>query len=105
MRTKFNLQREFVKWFFEEKYPELGSNRAQVYGYGNPQNSSNRDYWMQQAFEAGAQAMWNDVNSVLLDWACAVDGCDPELVEPCEVYDRARQNLHSYVYQQLKLFP
>jgi len=102
-QPKFNLDREFIKWFYEEKYPELGSNRAQVYMMGNPMNVDNRDYWMRQAFKQGAEAMWNDINGVLLDWACAVEGLDPEMVEPCEVYDRARENLHQYV-NQLELF-
>lgn len=105
MKSTFNLQREFVKWFFEEQYPELGSNRAQVYMFGNPGNKSNRDYWMQQAFEAGAHAMWDEINLTLLQYACAVEGCDPELVEPSEVFDRARENLHYYINQQLRLFP
>jgi hypothetical protein len=104
-QPKFNLDREFIKWFFEEKYPELGSNRAQVYMMGNPQNSSNRDYWMKQAFNQGAQAMWNDINAALLDYACAAEGLDPEMLEPCEVYDRARQSLHFYIHEQLELFP
>ncbi len=102
-QPKLNLDREFIQWFYTETYPEAGSNRAQVYTYGNPGNKENRDYWMRQAFKQGAQAMWQEVNSVLLDWACAVEGCDPELLEPCEVYDRARENLHHYV-NQLELF-
>lgn len=101
----FNLKREFNHWFFDEQYPEMGSNRCQVYGYGNPQNANNRDYWMQQAFEAGAQAMWTDIDYTLLQYACAVEGCEPEMLEPCEIFDRARENLHSYVNQQLRLFP
>ena len=105
MKSTFNLQREFIKWFFEETYPEMGSNRAQVYMFGNPGNKSNRDYWMQQAFEAGARAMWLDLDHTLLQYACAVEGCDPEMLEPCEVFDRARENLHYYVNQQLRLFP
>jgi hypothetical protein len=104
-REKFNLKREFNRWFFEEQYPELGSNRAQVYGYGNPANSDNRDYWMFEAYKAGAEAMWLDIDYTLLQYACAVEGCEPEMVEPCEVFDRARENLHCYVYQQLRLFP
>jgi hypothetical protein len=102
-QPKFNLDREFIKWFYTETYPEMGSNRAQVYMMGNPMNTDNRDYWMRQAFKQGAEAMWQDVNAALLDWACAVDGCDPEMVEPCEVYDRSRENLHQYV-NQLELF-
>lgn len=93
MKQPFNLDREFIKWFFEEKYPEMGSNRAQVYAYGNPQNTQNRDYWMRQAFMAGARSMAQESTDVLADWACAVEGCDPEMLEPCEVYDRARNNL------------
>lgn len=100
----FNLKREFNRWFFDEQYPEMGSNRCQVFGYGNANNKENRDYWMQQAFEAGAQAMWHDIDYTLLQYACAVEGLDPELLEPCEIFDRARENLHSYVNQQLRLF-
>jgi hypothetical protein len=103
-REKFNLDREFVKWFFEETYPEMGSNRCQVYMYGNPGNKDNRDYWMQQAFEAGAESMWNEINYTLLQYAAAAEGLEPELVEPCEIFDRARENLHSYIHQQLRLF-
>jgi hypothetical protein len=105
MKQKFNLKREFNDWFFTEQYPEMGSNRCQVYMYGNPHNSGNRDYWMQQAFDAGAKAMWTEVNATLLDYACAAEGLDPEMLEPCEVYDRARESLHYYVNKQLELFP
>ena len=104
-KSKFNLQREFVKWFFEDAYPDLGSNRAQVFFYGNPGNKENRDYWMQQAFEAGARTMWSEIDYTLLQYACAVEGCEPEMVEPCEVFDRARDNLHHYIHHQLELFP
>jgi hypothetical protein len=107
MREQFNLDREFIKWFYEEQYPELGSNRAQVQAMGDmpTRRVDVRDYWMRQAYKAGAQAMWQEVNSVLLDYACAVEGLDPEMVTPAEVFDRARENLHSYVYKQLELFP
>jgi hypothetical protein len=63
-----------------------------------------RDYWMREAYKAGAQAMWLEINETLLAYACAVEGLEPELLEPCEVYDRARESLHSYVYKQLELF-
>ena len=104
-KPTFNLNREFNQWFFDEQYPEMGSNRAQVYAYGNPANKDNRDYWMRQAFEAGAKAMWSDIDHTLLEYATAVEGCEPELVEPCEIFDRARENLHLYIHQQLRLFP
>ena len=104
-REQFNLDREFIKWFYEEAYPELGSNRAQSQAMGMPIASIDvRDYWMRLAYKTGAEAMWNEINETLLDYACAVEGLEPELVEPCEVYDRARENLHSYVYKQLELF-
>lgn len=103
-KPTFTLDREFIKWFFEEIYPEPGSNRATVFGYGNANNKENRDYWMRQSFEAGAKAMWQEVNETLAAYACAVEGLDPEMLEPCEVYDRARENLHGYVNQQLELF-
>lgn len=102
-QPKYNITREFNNWFFDEPYPDLDSNRAQVYMTGNPQNRENRDYWMRQAFVAGACSMWQEIDACFLDWACAVEGCKPEMLEPCEVYDRARENLHHHI-QQLELF-
>jgi hypothetical protein len=105
-REQFNLDREFIKWFYEEAYPEVGSNRSQVMASGMPIASVDvRDYWMRLAFKRGAEAMWNDVNETLLAYACAVEGLDPEMVTPAEIFDRARENLHSYVNTQLELFP
>lgn len=103
---EFNLDREFIKWYYEDTYPEMGSNRSQVHQVAfnfNP-NVTMRDYWMRDAFKSGAQAMWNDINYTLAQYACAVEGLDPELLEPCEVYDRARESLHAYVTKQLELF-
>lgn len=106
MKQPFNLDREFIKWYYEEQYPEMGSNRSQCHGSAfnfNP-DVSVRDYWMREAFKTGAKAMWDDINYTLGAYACAVEGCNPELVEPCEVYDRARASLHYYVTEQLELF-
>jgi len=103
MKIQFNLDREFIKWFYEEQYPEMGSNRCQVQATGST-SVDVRDYWMREAYKAGAQAMWLELNETLLAYACAVEGLEPELLEPCEVYDRARESLHSYVYKQLELF-
>lgn len=105
-KSPLNLDREFIRWYYEEQYPEQGSNRSMVHGSGfSPvANVSMRDYWMRESFKHGAQAMWNDINAALLDYACAVEGLDPELLEPCEVYDRARESLHYYVNKQLELF-
>jgi hypothetical protein len=52
-----NIDREFVKWFYEAEYPEQGSNRRQVYSTTqNSQNINVIDYWMREAFKAGAEA-------------------------------------------------
>ena len=50
-----NIDREFIKWFYEDAYPEQGSNRRQVYSTTqNSQNINIIDYWMREAFKAGA---------------------------------------------------
>jgi hypothetical protein len=52
-----NIDREFVKWFYEEQYPEMGSNRRQCYGMtAGTTNINTIDYWMREAFKAGAVA-------------------------------------------------
>jgi hypothetical protein len=104
-REQFNLDREFIKWFYEDDYPEWGSNRAQAQLMGMPTaNIDVRDYWMRQAYKAGAKAMWDEINLTLATYACTVEGCEPEMLEPYEVYDRARESLHYYVNEQLELF-
>lgn len=104
-KPKLSLDREFIKWYYEEQYPEMGSNRSMVHGAAfnfNP-NVEMRDYWMREAFKEGAKAMWSEIDYTLAHYACSVEGLDPELLEPCEVFDRARENLHSYM-EQLELF-
>jgi hypothetical protein len=52
-----NIDREFIKWFYEEQYPDVGSNRRQCYGMtAGTTNIDTIDYWMREAFKAGAQA-------------------------------------------------
>ena len=56
-----NIDREFIKWFYEDEYPNQGSNRRQVYSTTqNSQNIDVIDYWMREAFRAGAQAASNN---------------------------------------------
>ena len=56
-----NIDREFIKWFYEDAYPEQGSNRRQVYSTTqNSQNINIIDYWMREAFKAGAEAAANN---------------------------------------------
>ena len=53
-----NIDREFIKWFYEEEYPELGSNRRQVYGMTHGTTNINViDYWMREAYRAGANSV------------------------------------------------
>jgi len=52
-----NIDREFIKWFYEDEYPDLGCNRREVYGRTQADASIDVvDYWMREAFRAGAQA-------------------------------------------------
>lgn len=51
-----NIDREFIIWFYEEQYPELGSNRRQCYGMADTTKVDVLDYWMREAFRAGAEA-------------------------------------------------
>ena len=56
-----NTDREFIKWFYEDAYPEQGSNRRQVYSTTqNSQHINVIDYWMREAFKAGAVAATNN---------------------------------------------
>jgi len=69
-----NIDREFVKWFYEEHYPEQGSNRRQVYGTtANTTNINVIDYWMREAFKAGAQAAANNYEVKALEQFEAFD--------------------------------
>lgn len=69
-----NTDREFIKWFYEEPYPEQGSNRRQVYGTTAGTNNINViDYWMREAFKAGAQAATNSYEVNALDQFEAFD--------------------------------
>jgi len=56
-----NIDREFIKWFYEDAYPEQGSNRRQCYGMtAGTTNIDTIDYWMREAFKAGAYAATHD---------------------------------------------
>lgn len=96
-----NLDREFIRWFYEDIYPELGSNRAQAQSMGMIAPINVRDYWMREAYLAGAKTMAQDVLNTLLEWATHCEGLDPELLAPSEVYDRCRENMHVYLTKVL----
>lgn len=98
MAQATNLDREFVKWFFEEPYPALGKNRAMTFLVNE---KGQRDYWMRLAYMAGARMMAQDLLDTLADYAGAVEGLEPEMMTPSEVFDRARENLFAYTTQVL----
>ena len=100
----FNIDREFIRWFYEEPYPSGGVNRCMVMAQVPKPTVEQRDYWMREAYKAGARAMWQDINATLMDYACATEGLQPEQLTPAEVFDRARENLWAYIYEQLDLF-
>ena len=104
MTKTFNLDREFIRWFYEEPYPQPGSNRAKVFSDNTNMNTDECDYWMRQAFKQGSKTMAQETLSILGDWAAACSGLDSELVCPDEIYDRAHLNLGHYYYEQLDLF-
>ena len=102
-KTNFTLDREFIKWFYEQEWPDALNNRATIMKRTPELNVEQRDYWMRQAFKAGAKAMAGETLCILGDWATACSGLDPELTAPDEVFDRAQENL-DYYYKQLELF-
>ena len=60
-----NIDREFIRWFYEEAYPEQGSNRRQVYSTTqNSQNINIIDYWMREAFKAGAASQGYQIGTL-----------------------------------------
>ena len=100
MNNIYNLDREFIKWFYEDAYPDLGSNRAMVAMRSVNTDIDILDNFMRQAFKQGAQKMANETRCVLSDWACASEGLDPELTTPSEIFDIAEENL-DYYYKEL----
>jgi hypothetical protein len=96
----YNLNREFIKWFYEDAYPHDLSNRAMVAKAATNADIDTIDYFMRQAFKSGAQKMANETLCVLGDWACAAEGLEPELITPSEVFDTAEENL-DYYYKRL----
>ncbi len=103
MGKPINLDREFIKWFYEDEYPEQGSNRAQAQAHGMSLTRIDvRDYWMRQAYKAGARKMAQDLLDTLADYATACEGLDPELMTPSETFDRARENLFVYATATLE---
>lgn len=109
MKPEFNLDRAFNAWYYDDKFLEPlneVANRSEYHMAGIKFRpvAETYDYWMREAHMQGAKAMWEEINYTLASYACAVEGLEPEMVEPCEIFDRARENLHHYIYKQLELF-
>ena len=100
MNNIYNLDREFIKWFYEESYPQEGSNRCQVVLRATGTDVDIIDKFMRESFKQGAHNMANETRCVLSDWAGTAEGLDPELFTPSEVFYRAELNLENY-YKQL----
>lgn len=102
----FNLDREFNTWFYDAEYPTPGQNRSGVMDYRiGHEHTLWKDYWMREAFKQGAQAMWGELSYTLGKYACAVEGLEPSMVTPSQVYDQVHGSLFYYVTKQLELFP
>lgn len=100
MKQIFTLHKAFTKWYTGDSFPDLGSTRKVHFELYGKDKEQNRDYWMQEAFKAGAQAMANETRCILGDYAAQCSGLDPELICPDEVFDRAEHNL-KYYYEQV----
>jgi hypothetical protein len=70
MQKTINLDREFIRWFYEEPYPLVGCNRAWVFNANANPNVNDRDYWMRIAFMQGAQTMVNYITTPENDATC-----------------------------------
>jgi len=87
----------FNDFYFQETYSGYGSraeyndSRAtQVY----------RNDLIRAAFYEGMRCQAEQTMRILDDWGFAVEGLDPELLEPSEVYYRAANNLANFYNQQ-----
>lgn len=51
------IDRQFVHWFYDQQYAEPNHNRnGWMKQYYNNENPDHRNYWMREAFLAGARA-------------------------------------------------
>jgi hypothetical protein len=93
----YSLHHQFSRWFFECEQCE-GKTPDKMFLL---KEKGERDYWMEEAYRAGAKAAMNETLCILGDWAAACEGLEPELVVPSEIYDRAAMNLEHY-YDEIK---
>jgi hypothetical protein len=95
--TKFDLKKEFLKFFNEEQDDfELRSEKFYVYCEAGIMREKRILEWLEEAYIAGAKSMAQDTLDILGDYACALAGCKKELIGPEEVYDKAHISLMAY---------
>ena len=65
------IQREFIKWYFDEPFPGPGSKRnrnrflEEFFDANSNFNNDTMRYWLEQAFHQGAKAQMNLIRE---DW-------------------------------------
>ena len=101
-KQAFNIDREFVKFFYEEHFPTNEHNRAGVMAKASLSNVDQRDYWMREAFLAGAKAMAAETSSTLGEWSASSEGCRPKPMSPDEMFASVKAGLDMY-YSTIKV--
>lgn len=80
-----SLDRNFVEWFYEEVYAEPNHNRnGWMYNYMDFENPDHRNFWMREAFLAGATAQTKRIQELLLQ-------------QPAHEFSRNYQSAHDLI--------
>lgn len=93
----YNLDREFIKWFYEDEYPQFGSNRRAVFGRSAEQSIEVIDYWMREAYKAGAARAANETLCKLSEWSAGILE-----VDPYNAFECAGENLDFFYKDYIK---
>lgn len=93
---KFNLREEFLKYMNEVKDFESKSEVLHEYSEAGMMQENRILEWLEESYIAGARSMAQDTLDILGDYACALAGCEKELIGPEEVYDKAHISLMAY---------
>ena len=96
---KFDLREEFLKYMNEVKDFESKSEALHEYSEAGIMKEKRILEWLEEAYIAGAKSMAQDTLDTLGDYACALAGCEKELIGPEEVYDKAHISLMVYYAQ------
>ena len=96
MGKNLNLREEFLKYMNEVKDFESKSEALHEYSEAGIMQEKRILEWLEEAYIAGARSMAQDTLDTLGDYACALAGCEKELIGPEEVYDKAHISLMVY---------